>query len=246
MAATRVSYRSRAKLIATWVVAAAIGVAAALVAALILGPVVGEALVGEPWYGGPVVAFFVLWAGIPLFATFAQSREARFAASGVLVGFAGLSMLANAEGPVLCGGSGLQSCFATAETLWVGTNVAAFGAAILLLALAIRGDRQPHDKSMSPFQRAPRGSSPHRFSGLDSGPALISELERKLGMSVVVHSVDDSAPVRIHALLRYGPRSLEVTAIGPSEQDAWRELARMAAEWRNANENLVPLWGGGL
>ena len=65
-------------------------------------------------------------------------------------------------------------------------------------------------------------------------------------MSVVVQSVDESAPVRIHALLTYGPHSREVTAIGPSEQDAWRELARMAAEWRNANENLVPLWGGGL
>jgi len=75
---------------------------------------------------------------------------------------------------------------------------------------------------------------------------LIRNLERQLGMSVIVESVEVSEPARITAVLRYSPRSHEAVAKAESEVDAWRELARMTVAWRNANENLLPLWAPGV
>ncbi len=180
--------------------------------------------------------YWMLLGVVPLLLVIARASDWAPTASGLLFGFTSILWIGYGEGPVGCGNNSLPACVGRTPNDWFAVTTAMFGLAILLLLIAWR--RIPPSSS--------RSAGVHRLAGLTSGPALIAELERKLGMSVVVHSVDESAPVRIHALLRYGPQSREVTAIGPSEADAWRELARMATEWRNANENLVPLWGGGI
>jgi len=241
------SGRTWARLIAIWIVATIVGVASALVTGIVIGPAVAEALFLDGSLRWFYVALFILWATLPTFTAFARSPETRFAASGLLIGFAGLLTLATANDSVGCTVGFPGYCIPGASALWAETTLLAVVIGVMLPVWAIRKDASRNGQSLSTLRQSPsRRASGHRLAGLSSGPAVISELERKLGMSVVVHFVDESAPVRIHALLRYGPQSREVTAIGPSEPDAWRELARMATAWRNANENLVPLWGGGL
>jgi hypothetical protein len=238
------SGRRWAALSAIWVTATGIGVAAALATAILIGPSLDRApIVGG--FGWLYVALLTLWAGLALFITFARSAEARFAASGLLIGFGGLLRVATFNGSVGCTIDFPGACIPGADFTWAVTTLLAVVVGVLLPVWAIRKEAVRNDLEFS-LGAPPRRARGHRAGGLSSGPALISELERKLGMTVVIYSVDESAPVRIHALLRYGPLSREVTAIGPSEADAWRELARMVIAWRNANENLVPLWGGGL
>ena len=209
------------------------GLLLGLVAALVL-PNGNPLKVDAAW---PIrFEYWMLLGVVPPLLLIARASDWAPTASGLLFGFTSILKIAYGAGPVGCGNNPLPACVGRTPNDWFAVTAAMFGLAILLFVVAWR--QIPPTSS--------RSGGGHRPTGLSSGPALISELERKLGMSVVVHSVDESAPVRIHALLRYGPQSRELTAIGPSEQDAWRELARMAAEWRNANENLVPLWGGGL
>jgi hypothetical protein len=241
------SRRRWATLTAIWVAAIGMGIAAALATAIVIGPSIDDARYFGGAFGWLYVALFTLWASVAAFTTLARSPGTRFIASGLLIGFAGLLRVGTLNGSVGCTIDFPSYCIPGAGALWATTTDLALVIGVLLPVLAIRKEASRSDLSLSALP--PSSSRPtrgHRLAGLSSGPALISELERKLGMSVVVHSVDESAPVRIHALLRYGPQSREVTAIGPSEPDAWRELARMATAWRNANENLVPLWGGGL
>lgn len=75
-----------------------------------------------------------------------------------------------------------------------------------------------------------------------AGPDLLKEIERTLGVAVLVQSIDASGPARIDALLMFGRYSQQVTAIGQSEADAWRELAEISVAWRNADDKQVPLW----
>jgi hypothetical protein len=180
--------------------------------------------------------YWMLLGVVPPLLLIALASDWAPTASGLLFGFTSILWLGYGEGPVGCGNNSLPACVGRTPNDWFAVTTAFFGLAALLFVVAWR--QMPPTSS--------RSGGGHRPTGLSSGPALISELERKLGVSVVVHSVDESVPVRIHALLRYGSQSREVTAIGPSKADAWRELARMATAWRNANENLVPLWGGGL
>ena len=92
---------------------------------------------------------------------------------------------------------------------------------------------------------APRStSSRHRASGLATGPELLREIERTLGVAVLVQSIDASSPACIGALLMLGQYSQQVTATGQTEADAWRELALISVAWRNADDKQVPLWWG--
>jgi hypothetical protein len=96
-----------------------------------------------------------------------------------------------------------------------------------------------------------------------SGAELIQRLQETLGMSIVVESVASSlpsgspeagetdvagppdAPHTIRATLMFGRYTAQVVAAGPTESDAWAELARMAIAWRNADYQHIPMWGGG-
>ncbi|HUP54829.1 MAG TPA: hypothetical protein VM408_04925 [Methylomirabilota bacterium] len=96
-----------------------------------------------------------------------------------------------------------------------------------------------------------------------NGPELIERLQQTLGMSIVIDSVTSSevagssgsdeaeaagptdAPHTIHATLTFGRHTAPVVAVGPTESDAWSELARMAVAWRNVDYQHLPMWWGG-
>ncbi len=61
-------------------------------------------------------------------------------------------------------------------------------------------------------------------------------------MSTVV----DGPPCRITAFLNFGILQTEVAVEGQDEAAAWRELARVAASWRQSNEVSFSrnFWGG--
>ena len=77
------------------------------------------------------------------------------------------------------------------------------------------------------------------------GPGLIHQLERTLGIGVLIGSVDPEPPFTIDALLIAGRHSQEVTASGISEAAAWQHLAEIAVAWRNANDKQFEFWPGG-
>ncbi len=98
----------------------------------------------------------------------------------------------------------------------------------------------------------------------DSGADLIDRLQRKLGIGIVVDSIepteprestestpsiqsaDPAAAVTIRATLMFGSRATGVVVAGPSEAAAWRELARAAIAWRNDDGQHIPMWPGGI
>jgi hypothetical protein len=90
-----------------------------------------------------------------------------------------------------------------------------------------------------------------------SGAELIDRLQKTLGMAIVVESIEpmerletavtggSSEPTTIRATLMFGRYTARVVATGPSESDAWADLAKLAIEWRNSDYQHIPMWGGG-
>lgn len=76
------------------------------------------------------------------------------------------------------------------------------------------------------------------------GPEAIAQLAEHLGVGILVESVEAGPPARIVAtgLLDGGRTSLEGT--GPTEDDAWRDLARAAIAWKREDGRNVRLWWG--
>lgn len=214
-------------MIAIWLATTGFGVLLVLVALQ----------VGEFWLGGSPLVYLALVAMIPSFALLARSPTMRLAASGLLFGFAGFLRLVGWAGPIGCGStSPLAVCVATAETEGFLVTVTALILALLFVLWAVRA---------IDGRAAPRSvSSRHRASGLAAGPELLREIERTLGVAVLVQSIDGSSPARIDALLIFGRYNQQVTATGQTEADAWRELAAISVAWRNADDKQVPLWWG--
>jgi hypothetical protein len=74
--------------------------------------------------------------------------------------------------------------------------------------------------------------------------AVLADIHTKLGVGVLVESIDPGPPVRITALLTYAALSTRVGVQSDTEPEAWRELARAAAGWRQSNEvSLITNWG---
>ena len=96
-----------------------------------------------------------------------------------------------------------------------------------------------------------------------NGADLIQRLQQTLGMAIVVDSIEPSGslgshealepdvagpsdgPHTIRATLMFGRYTAQVSATGPTESDAWAELARMAIAWRNSDYQHIPMWWGG-
>jgi len=84
-----------------------------------------------------------------------------------------------------------------------------------------------------------------------SGPELIEQLERTLGMAILVESVDPPEPIEpggsvtLHARLMFGRYTTEVAVTGDSESKAWEELGRAAIAWRNSDYQHIQMWPGG-
>ena len=87
-----------------------------------------------------------------------------------------------------------------------------------------------------------------------SGPELIEQLERTLGMAILVESVDPpepiepiepGGPVTLHARLMFGRYTTEVAVTGDSESKAWEALGRAAIACRNSDYQHIQMWPGG-
>jgi hypothetical protein len=96
-----------------------------------------------------------------------------------------------------------------------------------------------------------------------NGAELIDRLQKTLGMAIAVESVEASessgsadlaeadvagptdVPHTIRATLMFGRYTAQVVATGPTESDAWAELARMAVAWRNSDYQHIQMWPGG-
>jgi hypothetical protein len=74
---------------------------------------------------------------------------------------------------------------------------------------------------------------------------LIDEIQDRLGIGIVVELIEDGPPVSITARLLTGANDTERTVTGPTEPAAWRELARVAANWLQSNEVTFRTWAGG-
>jgi hypothetical protein len=77
-----------------------------------------------------------------------------------------------------------------------------------------------------------------------TGEDLIEEIQRTLGIGIIVESVDVAETATIRARFMTGRHTTEATVTGPSEPEAWQELARAAVEWRNSDFQQVPYWWG--
>jgi hypothetical protein len=77
------------------------------------------------------------------------------------------------------------------------------------------------------------------------GPEAIARLAEHLGVGILVESVDVGPPARIVAtgLLDGGRSRLEGN--GPTEEDAWRDLARAAIVWKREDGRNVRFYVGG-
>lgn len=77
------------------------------------------------------------------------------------------------------------------------------------------------------------------------GPEAIARLAEHLGVGILIESVDVGPPARVVAtgLLDGGRSRLE--GIGPTEEDAWRDLARAAIVWMREDGRNFRFYIGG-
>jgi hypothetical protein len=76
------------------------------------------------------------------------------------------------------------------------------------------------------------------------GPEAIERLAEQLGVGILVESVDDGPPVRIVATGLLDGGRTRLVGIGPTEDDAWRDLARAAIAWKREDGRNVRFWWG--
>lgn len=106
-------------------------------------------------------------------------------------------------------------------------------------------------RTRSEPDRSPRGPV--------SGPELIEGLQRTLGMSILVDSVERAEqgflesntlrepgdPVTIRATFIWGRYTAHGSVTGKSEAEAWEALGRAAIAWRNTDYQHITMWPGG-
>ena len=113
------------------------------------------------------------------------------------------------------------------------------------------------------FSGRPKALQRRRRDQPTSGAELIDRLQQTLGIAIVVESVEASegsgpaewaepdmagptdVPHTIHATLMFGRYTAPVVATGPTQSDAWAELAKMAIAWRNSDYQHIQMWPGG-
>ena len=76
------------------------------------------------------------------------------------------------------------------------------------------------------------------------GPEAIARLAKLLGVGILIEDVIDGPPVRIEAVGLLDGERTRLEGSGDTEEDAWRDLARAAIEWKRADgRNIRFLWG---
>jgi hypothetical protein len=78
------------------------------------------------------------------------------------------------------------------------------------------------------------------------GSDTIGQLAEALGIGIMVQSLEPGSPVKIIATFLLDTRAFDVTATGPTEDEAWKDLSRRAIEWKNHDERNVRNWFGGV
>ncbi len=76
------------------------------------------------------------------------------------------------------------------------------------------------------------------------GPDAIARLAEQLGIGILVESVDEGPPARIVATGLLDGGRTRLVGTGPTEDDAWRDLARAAIAWKREDGRNVRFWWG--
>lgn len=77
-------------------------------------------------------------------------------------------------------------------------------------------------------------------------PEGIERLATALGIGIMVQSLEAGPPAVITATFLLDTRVFDVSATGPTEDEAWEDLARKAMQWKNDDERNVRNWFGGV
>ena len=80
----------------------------------------------------------------------------------------------------------------------------------------------------------------------DPIPAAIHDLERALGVALIVQDIDPGPPASIVAVGMLDNQSARLVGQGATEADAWRDLAMALAAWRNVDPRQIRLFLGGI
>lgn len=76
------------------------------------------------------------------------------------------------------------------------------------------------------------------------GPEAIAKLAKLLGVGIVIDDVAEGPPFRIAATGLLDAERTSLDGFGNTEEDAWRDLARAAIEWkRDDGRNVRFMWG---
>jgi hypothetical protein len=76
------------------------------------------------------------------------------------------------------------------------------------------------------------------------GPEAIAELAKLLGVGILIDDVSEGPPYRVNATALVDGERTRLEGTGDTEENAWRDLARAAIEWkRDDGRNVRFLWG---
>lgn len=73
----------------------------------------------------------------------------------------------------------------------------------------------------------------------DPVPRFIHDLERALGVALLIQDIDLGPPAEIVAVGMVDDLSTALVGRGATEEDAWRDLAMQIAAWRNVDPRQV-------
>jgi hypothetical protein len=74
----------------------------------------------------------------------------------------------------------------------------------------------------------------------------IERLAKALGVGLIIHEVEAGPPVRILATAMLDGDSTELVGTGPTDDDAWKDLAGAAVRWKNEDGRNARTFVGGL
>jgi hypothetical protein len=77
------------------------------------------------------------------------------------------------------------------------------------------------------------------------GREMIARLEDTLGVGILVHEVQPGPPVRIVATGVLDGASSGLMGVGPTEDEAWDDLARAAIVWKRDDGRNIRTYIGG-
>ena len=76
------------------------------------------------------------------------------------------------------------------------------------------------------------------------GPEAIARLAEHLGVGILIESVEAGPPVRILAAGLLDGRRTRLEGAGPTEDEAWEDLARTVIAWSRDDPRNFPTYLG--